>query len=261
MQKRQRLTSAVNVSATPPGQTFMPRLEIISSDIPSPQLGRESFDRIGPGQKHVSSDHLALFVGADVGRPNGEGTPRSSAIVDCLERLRFLPQTSHHSLSKLFRPYILFGNAFFEDIVSLDSIFNGLEPSVVGAFSHLSLVNVDQHLDCSEEESRRVGQILTCAPRSRTVNRFEHRAAMAKVGTAGQTERVCDVSGNVGENVAIEVRHYHHIKRLWRVGQLGSSYVDKLVLVFVSRVLVLLVLPQKLHIHLRMFGPDKRIVA
>ena len=96
------------------------------------EFGGKSVDGVGPGDKDVGTDEFAFFRGPDVGWAGCQGAFGSVAIVDSPKNFRFFAESSDDGFGEFFGPDFFFGDAFFEDIVGVNAIFDGFEPSVVG---------------------------------------------------------------------------------------------------------------------------------
>ena len=105
------------------------------------------------------------------------------------------------------------------------------------ALGDLGLADVHEHHHGAEQQARGVRQVLAGAARRRAVDGLEHRAVLADVGRAGEADRARDLRRDVGEDVAVEVRHHDDVEGLGRVGQLGRADVDDPVLLLDVRVL------------------------
>ncbi len=60
---------------------------------------------------------------------------------------------------------------------------------------------------------------------------------LADIRRPGQAHRAGDLRGYVREDIAVQVRHHHHVERRRRVGQLGGADVDDPVLIRNFRIL------------------------
>ena len=87
------------------------------------------------------------------------------------------------------------------------------------------------------QQAGRICHVLAGAARRRAVNRLEHRAVVADICRARQANGTGDLCGDVGEHVAVEIRHHDHVEGFGRIGHLGRADVDDPVLVLDLRVL------------------------
>ncbi len=124
-----------------------------------------------------------------------------------------------------------------EDVVGVQPLLEGAQPGVLHSAGHLTLADVQQHLHGALQQAGGVGQVLPGAPRRRAVDGLEHGALLADVGRAGHADAAGDLRGHVGEDVAVEVGHHHHVELLRGVGQLGRADVDDPGFLFQVRVL------------------------
>ena len=112
----------------------------------------------------------------------------------------------------------------------MDAVLHRAQPGVVRVLGRLRLTDVVQHQDGGEEKPARIGHVVAGAARRRAVDRLEHRADLADVGRAGQTDRARDLRRDVRQNVAVQIRHHDHLEGLGRIGHLRRADVDDPVL-------------------------------
>ena len=148
-----------------------------------------------------------------------------------------MANASDHRSGEFLGADLFLGDPFLEDVVSVNTIFNGFEPCIVSQFRDVSLSNVDQHLNSTQEQARWVGQVLSGSSRCRTVDRFEHGTSVTNVSATCQPDRSSNLSCNVGQDITIQVGHHNDVKYLGGVSQLGSTDIDNPVLVLNVRVL------------------------
>jgi len=96
----------------------------------------------------------------------------------------------------------------------------------VHTLSNLSLADVHQHHHRSEQQSGRVGDILTCDAGGRAMDRLERGDMFSDVCRAGKTDGSGDLCGHIREDVPVEVWHDDHIENLVAVGEYGGPDID-----------------------------------
>jgi len=116
-----------------------------------------------PIEKHVNTDKLFLR------RRFRAGCTRrrllAFAVFPRFQNLRCLPESLNNSLCKLLRPNLLLTDFFVVDVVRMNAVFNRTQPRIVHALGVIGQPDMDQHHNGAEQQSRRIREILTGAPR------------------------------------------------------------------------------------------------
>ena len=79
--------------------------------------------------------------------------------------MRLLAQTIHDRLRELFSSDLLFADAFIEDVVGVNAVFNRAQPGVVNSLGGGGLADVNQHHDRAHQQPGGICQILAGAAR------------------------------------------------------------------------------------------------
>ena len=152
-------------------------------------------------------------------------------VLDRLEMLGLLPEARDDGVGELLGADLLARRAFLVDVVGVNAVFDRAQPGVMDALGDVGLADVHEHQNRAVQQARGIGEVLTCAARRRAVNRLEHRAVIADVRRTRQADRAGDLRRDVGEHVAVKIRHHDHVEGFGRVGHLGGADVDDPVLV------------------------------
>ena len=102
----------------------------------------------------------------------------------------------------------------------------------------LIFTKILKHHACGPQERRRICKVLSGNIRSTSVNGFEHCIVGTNVAGRYKTKAADQTAAKVGENVAVEVLHYHHIKLVRVHDELHAGVVDDLVISLDFRVIL-----------------------
>ena len=102
----------------------------------------------------------------------------------------------------------------------------------------LIFTKILKHHACGPQECGRICKVLSGNIRSTSVNGFEHCIVGTNVAGRYKTKAADQTAAKVGENVAVEVLHYHHIKLVRVHNELHAGVVDDLVISLNFRVIL-----------------------
>ena len=88
-----------------------------------------------------------------------------------------------------------------------------------------------KHLNCPEQESRRVGNTLAGNHGRRAVNGFKHSAFFTNIGRTRKPYRTCNFCSDIRNDVAVKVERYDYFKILRGIGKFGCADIDDPVVV------------------------------
>ena len=114
----------------------------------------------------------------------------------------------------------------------------------VDAARRVVLADVAQHQHAGEDHRHRVGDVLAGDVRRRAVHRLEHRALFADVGAGRHAEAADEAGGEIGDDVAEEVRQQQAVKGLRLDHQFHAQRVDDPGVALNARVVLRHVLPR-----------------
>ena len=106
--------------------------------------------------------------------------------------------------------------AFGED--ALDRAFD-----LVGGFLFFEIA---EHEDRAEDQRRRVGEAFAGDVGRGAVDGFEHGRVVADVGARREAEAADQAAGEIGDDVAEQVFHDHHVERIRIHHELHAGGVD-----------------------------------
>src|SRR5204863_352660 len=144
-----------------------------------------------PVDEHVHSDEGTLGS-VPLAKAGLERRRRRARVDGGLQLTGLLAEPLDDGLRELPRPDLRRARAFRVDVIGVDSVLDRLQPRVVHARGDLGLADVNEHHHRREQQAGRVGDVLSRAPRRGTVDRLEHRAAIANVRRSGQADGAGD---------------------------------------------------------------------
>ena len=166
--------------------------------------------RLVPIEEDVDADERFLLPlrGLDLDVDAG------AAVVDGIEVAGLLAEPLDHGVGEVLRRELAVAEVRAVDVGRVEARFERGEPRVLDQLRDARLADVDEHHHRAAQQTRRVRHAAPGDVRGRAVNRFEHREVAPDVRRPGEPDRARRLGGDVGEDVAVEVRGDDHVERL-----------------------------------------------
>lgn len=148
---------------------------------------------------------------------------------DGFERSGLLAEAGDDGVGEGFGAYALFGAFGGIDIASVDAVFEGFEEGVFDFGGDFGLADVVEHHASAVEEAGGVGYAFACDIGSGSVDGFEHCDVFADIGGAAESDGACDLGGDIGDDIAVEVEGNDDIEAFGLVGEHSCADVDDIV--------------------------------